>query len=182
MPENVPCKWCGMEMPADAEKCPWCYRAPVRPRQPEPGGPAEPAAGAPHSAVVAAPVPQYGVVMYLAVLVLAAEAIAVIARANWLGIVLPGLMLWGILSRARWGFWLVVVLASLGILGTVAALIFVHAMLSFVAQSGDPQLTGLWETAVSSGHLRRDTALLVAHLVAMVFVLLAVITHRDRFR
>jgi hypothetical protein len=181
MPDNVLCKWCGMEMPADADTCPWCHRAPVRDRPADAGGPPGAASGGRPTAAVAA-APSFGAVMYLAVFLLVADGISALVQGHWLDIVILGLMVWAILSRKRWGFWVVVVLSSLGILVGLLAVVLMRAMMVFVAHSGNPELVGLWRSAVSSGHLSHGTMLLIGELVALAFVLIAVIAHRDEFR
>ena len=110
MPENA-CKWCGMEMAADAEGCPWCHRVAPPPgfnawaeAQGERASPQAFRRVARHdwaTVAVIALLLLHGVLMYLDV--------------NPIGLVITAVMICGVFDLTRWGLWFVTITRGLAI-------------------------------------------------------------------
>lgn len=165
MPENVACKWCGMEMPADADKCPWCYRAPP-PATPPPTPPAandappDPVIGQEEFGTLASlrSLARYDPAMFAVLVVLALYCVLSLIWQDWLGLIITTVVLLGIIQWTRWAFWLVVVIEGLSILW------------------GVPMILGLGLLFGGVG-----AALGVARLAISLFVFVTVVLRRDRF-
>jgi len=169
MPENVPCRWCGMEMPADAEKCPWCYRAVPAPASR--AAPPEPEDTPPQRALSREEFGTFAALPRLArhdPLMFAVIAAMILASVVWLisrdliAFIVMSLLLWAILRWRRWAFWLIVIVEGLTILLLTTLLI---AAATFTPEIRSPMFTSV--VGIS--------------LAIALFVFFAVIAGRDRF-
>lgn len=164
MPDNVPCKWCGMEMPADANKCPWCYRAPPRAAPPPTppvanDAPPEPVIGQEEFGTLASlgSLARHDPAMFAVVLLIGVSCILSLLDGDWLGFIISAVVLWGILQWTWWALWLV----ALGQLLNIAWGIRVLIVLG-LGWTGPQVMLGIG-------------------LAIDVFVFVVVIMRRDRF-
>jgi hypothetical protein len=181
MPENVPCKWCGMEMAANAEICPWCYRSPSAPQPTsaprayaQPGAPR--AAAATESATWSEAADQPDPVLFALQLFVAANAVIFMLAHSWWPAVVNVAVLAGIVYRRRWTLWMVLILETLSLLGALA-LVGILALTLAVANQVFP-----FEVGYEAFGMKWGIVHLNANVVLSIFALIVVIARRGKFR
>lgn len=110
MPERI-CKWCGMEMAADAETCPWCHR--VAP--PPAFGTWAQAHGKGADREAFRRVARHDWATVTVIVLLLLRTVLLFIDQNPIGLGVTAVMLWGVFALAPWGFWFVTVTRGLAI-------------------------------------------------------------------
>jgi hypothetical protein len=182
-PPQAECKWCGETFPAGTEKCPQCGR-PVPPLVPSgaypnpPGGPPFPAEpvepamgrGSPGFLENAWQIIRAEKALMAVFALQALNVVLAVVSGDHFRIILSGLTLFGLATFQRWGYWLTMIGASLGlVLMLFAALAAFGIMAIGFGGSEGMQIAS------------RAAVFAIATAAIYVFVLVVLYTRRDRF-